>query len=171
MIAPGGRSEHVHKPGVLGVVGLGLVLACGRALVPSGLFAGEDAPRPALERERTRAGPPASALAVRYPVYANRSVYTVSWRDETGHGVFELEERVGRGEWRRLYRGSGLSVQVSGRASGLYAYRVRSCSHVGCGAFVTGPALTVDLPRSARVARRPRPASRSEGTQGLRAKQ
>ena len=149
----------MRKLGVVGAVGLGLLLACGQALVPSGLFAGEAVPGAPPTHQRAGSTPSARPLVVRYPAHVHRSVYTVSWREEPGPGVFELEERVGQGEWRRLYRGSGLSVQVSGRASGVYAYRVRTCGHLGCGAFVTGPALTVDLPPRAarRTTSRPRP--------------
>ncbi|WP_337244670.1 wall-associated protein [Luteimonas sp. gir] len=103
--------------------------------------------------------PPAPTLTV--PATSNSGSYSVSWTASTAAARYELQERVGSGNWAQIYSGTNTSQTRSGRANGAYAYRVRGCA-TECGAWSAEGAITVLLPPPAPTLTVP--ASSNTGT-------
>ncbi|NKB39016.1 MAG: hypothetical protein GKR93_17935 [Gammaproteobacteria bacterium] len=72
--------------------------------------------------------------------------YTVSWTASTGPvTAYELEEQVNAGAWTQIQSSTALSLALSGKADGDYAYRVRACSASGCSGYTSITSVTVLL--------------------------
>ncbi|WP_210412700.1 wall-associated protein [Luteimonas granuli] len=71
--------------------------------------------------------------------------YTVSWSVSPIASKYELQERLGSGSWTTIHDGTGTSKAVSGRAAGVWGYRVRACSATTCGTWSPISSVTVQL--------------------------
>lgn len=73
--------------------------------------------------------PPGVPGAVSVPAYNNTGSYTITWGASTGNvTAYELRELGPSGSEALIYSGTNTSVSVSGRADGVYTYRVRACN-------------------------------------------
>ncbi|MDR7099169.1 YD repeat-containing protein [Lysobacter niabensis] len=79
------------------------------------------------------------------PTYSTQSSYTVQWSAVTGSTLYEAQESANGGAWLSLYTGTSLSVAVSGKVTGSYAYHARACNIAGCGPWSASASLSVDL--------------------------
>jgi len=84
---------------------------------------------------------PANVPSLSVPASGAAS-YTVSWTAVTRATRYELEEFGSA--WSPLLNSNATSFSVSGRAPGVYLYRVRACSDGGCGVWST--TASVDVP-------------------------
>ncbi|WP_258394043.1 hypothetical protein [Stenotrophomonas maltophilia] len=74
-----------------------------------------------------------AAPVVSAPANSDNGTYTVSWSTVVTAARYELEQRIDDGPWLAIYSGSSQSLAMSGRNSGIYSYRARSCRSGGCG--------------------------------------
>ena len=73
--------------------------------------------------------PPSVPGAASAPAYDNTGSYTISWGASSGVvTAYELLESVAFGSETLIYSGTATSTAVSGRADGVYSYRVRACN-------------------------------------------
>ncbi len=72
--------------------------------------------------------------------------YAVSWAAVGQATSYRLEQSANGGAWSSVYSGGSRSWSASGRVAGSYAYRVRGCSAVGCGAWGPVSTETIALP-------------------------
>lgn len=57
--------------------------------------------------------------------------YVVSWPAITGASSYQIETRIGQGEWQALPSTAETSVAYESQPSGLYSYRVKACTSDG----------------------------------------
>ena len=99
--------------------------------------------------------PPTAAPAVTVPATNTSGAFTVTWTSTANTTAYRLVERFNGGSWTEIHNASSLSKAVSGKVTGLYEYRARSCNAAGCGSYgaikgvqvtrppTTAPSLTV----------------------------
>jgi len=85
----------------------------------------------------------AAAPVLTVPGHTTDGAYPVSWTPMNGATAYELQELPTSGDWLSAYSGPAVSLQVDGKESGHYTYRVRSCNISGCGAWSTTAAIFV----------------------------
>lgn len=90
--------------------------------------------------------PPASAPTLTAPAINATGNYTVSWTAVAAATRYELEERLGTGNWNQIQNTTATSRALTGKASGSWGYRVRACNGSGCGAY--SPVGTVAVLRA-----------------------
>lgn len=82
------------------------------------------------------------------PVTNMKGSYRVSWKGVPNAASYQLQERAGWGVWKTVHRGTALTQMMSGRAKGIYGYRVRACPVKGRCSWWASPVNTeVMLPR------------------------
>jgi len=74
-----------------------------------------------------------AALVVTAPGYSANGAYSVTWTAVAGAQRYEVQEAGFT--WQPVYQGAGLTVALTGRASGSYRYRGRACNGTVCGAW------------------------------------
>ncbi|TQV85534.1 RHS repeat-associated core domain-containing protein [Aliikangiella coralliicola] len=72
--------------------------------------------------------------------------YTVSWGNAYNSKRYELYEKVGSGNWGRVFSGVSRSKAYSGKTDGSYSYKVRACNDSGCGNYVGPKTVEVLFP-------------------------
>lgn len=83
------------------------------------------------------------------PANSTTGSYTVSWTTVSGTTSYQLQEQANGGSWVAAYSGTATSQSISGKGSGSYAYRVRSCLNANCGDWSATATTTVLLAPSA----------------------
>lgn len=83
---------------------------------------------------------PAYAPGVSVPVFSIDGAYTVTWNGVAHSTYYALQERANGGNWSVVGTTAGVASGISGRADGIYSYRVQACNADGCGPF-SGEAL------------------------------
>lgn len=78
---------------------------------------------------------PSSAPTVTAPGSNTSGSYSVSWTSVTHASRYELQERLGTGNWSQIQNTSATSRSVTGKATGDWGYRVRACNTTGCGGW------------------------------------
>ncbi|MEN4904662.1 hypothetical protein [Luteimonas sp. TWI1437] len=86
--------------------------------------------------------PPAPDLTV--PAGSASGSYLVSWSAGASGGTFGLEESFEGGSWADVYTGPAKERAFSGRANGIYRYRVRHCMTT-CSVWSTEQQIVVAL--------------------------
>ena len=61
---------------------------------------------------------------------------------------YELQRKVGSGNWSSTYSGTDTSYSVSGVTAGRYSYRIRACSSSGCSSYSQESKVRVTQPTS-----------------------
>lgn len=74
--------------------------------------------------------------------------YTVQWTSPATATSYELQESVGSGAFSTIFTGAAVSRSMVGKASGVYSYKVRACSGIGCGGYSAAVSITVAAPPS-----------------------
>ena len=90
--------------------------------------------------------PPVPGLTA--PGYDTDGSYTVSWNSVTSATRYELQERANGGAWTQVQSSAATSKAVSGKATGIYDYRVRACN-AECGGWSATATVAVELPPDA----------------------
>ena len=88
--------------------------------------------------------------------------YTVSWTAPVGGSVvdsYELEEKVGSGNWTQVYSGTNSKLSFSGKAENNYHYRARACNGSGCGGYTSQQTVGVWPTHPTNTLMTPEPAS------------
>ncbi|MEJ1096994.1 MULTISPECIES: RHS repeat protein [unclassified Pseudoxanthomonas] len=86
--------------------------------------------------------------ALTAPGYSTQGSYTVQWSAVPSINRYELQEQANGGAWQAAYSGAAVSHAISGKASGVYGYRVRACNPTVCGGWSGIATVTVELPPS-----------------------
>lgn len=86
---------------------------------------------------------------VSVPGFVTDGSYTVAWTAVAGASSYELQERGDGGAWSPLYVGPAVSQAITGKAGGVYGYRVRACGSSTCGAWSAEASVSVTLPPEA----------------------
>lgn len=87
-----------------------------------------------------------SAPTVTAPPYSESGSYSIEWTSSSNATRYELAENSDGTTWTTLYSGDALSASVSGRAQGVYQYRVRACQGTACGDWSAVASTSVALP-------------------------
>ena len=87
--------------------------------------------------------PPTSAPTLALPTGSTTGTYGISWSEVAHATGYELQERVGAGEWAGLYEGPAAAHLVADRATGTWGYQVRACNAAGCSGWSAEAALDV----------------------------
>ena len=87
--------------------------------------------------------------ALSAPTYVTTGSYTVSWSTVVAATRYELQEQVNGGSWMQVASGTATATAISGKASGIYAYRVRACNGSECGGWSAVASVAVELPPDA----------------------
>lgn len=69
------------------------------------------------------------------PANNTTSSYQVSWNSSSGAIRYELHRRLSGDSWSRIQNNSSRSITESALPNGIYQYRVRACSAVGCSGY------------------------------------
>ena len=100
------------------------------------------------DSDRVTVNPPPPAPTLTVPATDADGRYRVSWTASSGATRYELQEKSGSGSFGNVYRGSGTSRNITGKANGTYSYRVRACNST-CGDWSsTGTVRVGDLTAS-----------------------
>lgn len=86
------------------------------------------------------------APSVTVPSFVTVSAYLVQWSAVPGSTSYEVQESTNGGPWIAFHSGAGTSKSASGKASGTYGYRARSCNAAGCGVWGATASVSVQLP-------------------------
>ncbi|MBA0264915.1 RHS repeat protein [Stenotrophomonas maltophilia] len=78
---------------------------------------------------------PTSAPALNAPAKVLGSAYSINWNAVSNATSYQLDERFNGGGWATISSAAAVSYAASGRAHGVYEYRVRGCASVGCGPY------------------------------------
>ena len=70
---------------------------------------------------------PSTPTGLTGPATDEDGVYTISWSASTSSTTYQLERRLGTGNWSQVYSGAPTSFDEPGLADGTYEYRVRGC--------------------------------------------
>ncbi|BFI96576.1 MAG: hypothetical protein RSP_20860 [Rhodanobacter sp.] len=89
---------------------------------------------------------PTSAPSVSVPANSSTGAYTVSWSTVDTAASYALQEQVNGGSWSTLQSSASTSLNLSGKGSGTYGYRVQACNANGCGPWSGTGAITILLP-------------------------
>ena len=68
--------------------------------------------------------------------------YTISWSTLTGTTRYELQQRIGDGNWSFVYRNTGTSTKRALDVGTTYSFRARSC-RTGAGCTAWGPVVSL----------------------------
>lgn len=92
---------------------------------------------------------PPGTPSINVPANSYTASFIVSWSTPTGqvtsYQLYEATNASFSGE-TLAYNGPNNSVELSGRATGSYYYRVRACNGSACGGFVSGGPIGVIQP-------------------------
>ncbi|MYK82115.1 MAG: hypothetical protein F4024_05985, partial [Gammaproteobacteria bacterium] len=74
--------------------------------------------------------------------------YKVAWNAASGTAhTYQLQERIGAGNWRNAQSGTSREKTFMGKANGTYSYQVRACPQSGeCGDHSAPLSITVPIP-------------------------
>ena len=74
--------------------------------------------------------------------------YKVAWNAASGTArTYQLQERIGAGNWRNAQSGTSREKTFMGKANGTYSYQVRACPQSGeCGDHSAPLSVTVPIP-------------------------
>ncbi|MYF49147.1 MAG: fibronectin type III domain-containing protein [Gammaproteobacteria bacterium] len=74
--------------------------------------------------------------------------YKVAWNAASGTAhTYQLQERIGAGNWRNAQSGTSRERTFMGKANGTYSYQVRACPQSGeCGDHSAPLSVTVPIP-------------------------
>ena len=75
---------------------------------------------------------PKGAPALSAPAYDADGDFMVNWTAVPLAARYELREQVNSGVWAEIKDTPDLFADITGRAPGIYGYRVRACNPVGC---------------------------------------
>ena len=88
--------------------------------------------------------PPATPTGFTGPSEDPAVEYTISWNSSIGASFYELQEKVGSGNWTTIYSSYLLAATFSKDVVESYSYRVAACSNAeGCSSYTS--AITVDF--------------------------
>jgi YD repeat-containing protein len=106
---------------------------------------------------------PAAAPTLSVPAKSLTSAYTINWSAVTQASSYQLEERFNGAAWAVVADAASVSKALSEKVQGVYEYRVRGCSSVGCGPYSSTATVQVVIAPSAAPSISA-PASSSNGS-------
>lgn len=77
--------------------------------------------------------PPRGRAGISIPATTYNGIYSLSWSAVPGTSTYRLQEQAAGGTWQTIQEAAALTLAVSGRVAGTYAYRVYACNPAGCG--------------------------------------
>ena len=112
--------------------------------------------------------PPLPAVPLLHPIENPDQVgdYALDWNVSELAETYELQERLGQGEWAIVYLGVDTAHEVQGRPAGTYNYRVRAENAYGPGSWSAEQVTVVAGDEPGAIARPPS-SGRDLGGQAL----
>lgn len=89
----------------------------------------------------TEINPAVPVLTV--PNFNSTGNYPVAWNAVVSANRYELQESIVGGAWAAVYSGVALSKEISNKATGNYAYRVRACRDAVCSVWSSVQSVAV----------------------------
>ena len=87
--------------------------------------------------------PPTQAPNIAVPATSNTGSYTVNWGGFAGMTSYVMQEQVNGGAWATIANNGSGTLNISGKGSGTYGYRVQGCNAGGCGPWSATATIAV----------------------------